>query len=152
MDFSIFIKKLVRICLMGGILSYSGYQNQSYAQIPENVKKTKVSSQNYLSAFSSLMDAPDSVLIYRQQDSILYTIQLCTLDYPIQDHFFQGTYKIKIIPIGELYRYIFSQYSTLEKARQELKQIQQYYPKAYIREYREGKLGLAIDMNIEQTE
>ena len=57
--------------------------------------------------------------------------------------------KIKIIRMGELYRYIFSQYHALDTARQALIPIRRLYPQACIREYQEGKLGPIIDMNID---
>ncbi len=51
--------------------------------------------------------------------------------------------------MGDLYCYIFSDYSSLTETREKLKQIRKIYPQAYIREYHQGKLGQAIDMNID---
>ena len=45
--------------------------------------------------------------------------------------------------MGELYRYIFSQYHALDTARQALIPIRRLYP------HQEGKLGPIIDMNID---
>lgn len=78
-----------------------------------------------------------------------YTIQICTLTSPIDDPFFTGKYVIKLIRIGDLYRYIYSSYTSIKSARADLPKIRKIYPEAFIRELQDnGKLGKAIDMNI----
>lgn len=78
-----------------------------------------------------------------------YTIQICTLTSPIDDPFFTGKYAIKLVRIGDLYRYIYSSYTSIKSARADLPKIRKIYPEAFIRELQDnGKLGKAIDMNI----
>lgn len=66
----------------------------------------------------------------------------------MDDPFLNGQYKIKAVRMGELYRYIFSSYTTLESARKELSEVRKIFPKAFIREYDGNKLGKAIDLDI----
>lgn len=81
-----------------------------------------------------------------------YTIQICTMSFPLSDNFFKGQYKIKLIKTGDLYRYIYSMYNSVQEARADLPKVRKIYPDAYIREYDEKKLGKAIDMNIDHIE
>ena len=67
-----------------------------------------------------------------------YTIQLFTSFDTPADPILTESNKIKIIRMGELYRYIFSQYHALDTARQALIPIRRLYPQACIREYQEG--------------
>lgn len=86
------------------------------------------------------------------KNQIRYTIQICTLDYPIDDPFIGGKNKIRIIRIGDVYRYIFSMYKSLEEARKDLPVVRAIYPGAYIREYYGGKLGKAYDIIFDHSE
>ena len=104
---------------------------------------------NYISAFAPPSGISDSAIYDQMQDSNCYTIQVCSMEHHIHDIFFQKNSKIRIIPIGDIYRYIFSFYPTLEAARKDLIRIRLIFPDAYIREYRAGKLGMAIDLNID---
>ena len=84
-----------------------------------------------------------------QEKSKQYTIQICTMSFPLSDSFFKGQYGIKLIRVGDLYRYIHSVYNSLQEAQKDLPNIRKIYPDAFIREYDENKLGKAIDLNIE---
>lgn len=79
-----------------------------------------------------------------------YTIQICSMSFPLSDSFFKGQYGIKVMRMGDLYRYIYSIYNTLPEARQDLPKVRKIYPDAFIREFDEEKLGKAIDLNIEK--
>lgn len=81
-----------------------------------------------------------------QKDQKQYTIQICTLSAPLTDPFFRGQYRIRQIRMGDLYRYIFSTYHSLQAARRDLPLVQKIYPGAFIREFDENKLGKAIDL------
>ena len=141
MEFSIFIKKRVGIGLLAGIVIFFSYPETSHAQAQKKVTQTTLNNQVYISAF-----APVSY----NQDTVYYTIQICTMEHVVKDHFLQEYSKIKVIRMGDLYRYIYSQYQSLSKAREDLIRVRKIYPDAFIREYRHGQLGLAIDMNTEQ--
>ena len=77
-----------------------------------------------------------------------YTIQICTLNAPLTDSFLKGNNAIKVIRTGELYRYIYSRYNSLQAARADLPKVRKIYPEAFIREIEDQKLGQAIDLNI----
>lgn len=141
MEFSIFIKKRVGIGLLAGIVIFFSYPQTSYAQPQKKVIRATLNNQIYISAF-----AP----VAYNQDTVYYTIQICTMEHVVKDHLLQGYSKIKVIRMGDLYRYIYSQYQSLSKAREDLARVRKIYPDAFIREYRYGQLGLAIDMNTEQ--
>ncbi|MDL2231656.1 SPOR domain-containing protein [Porphyromonadaceae bacterium OttesenSCG-928-L07] len=78
-----------------------------------------------------------------------YTIQICSMHSPLEDSFFNGQYAIKTIRTGDLYRYIYSAYNTLEAAKSDLAKVRKIYPGAFIREFDGIKLGQAIDLNID---
>lgn len=77
-----------------------------------------------------------------------YTIQVCTMEVPVKDAFIGKENRIRIIRMGDLYRYIFSEYDSLSVAQKELLMVKKYFPQAFIREYDQGKLGKAVDLNI----
>lgn len=79
-----------------------------------------------------------------------YTIQICSMSFPLSDSFFKGQYGIKLVKMGEVYRYIYNFYPSIEDARAALPNIRKIYPDAFIREFNENKLGKAIDLNIDQ--
>lgn len=147
MEFSIFIKKFIGKGLIVGAVIYSGFPELICAQTRGKVIVTTLNNLTYISAFAPQAENP--VTGFPMQDTTYYTILICTMDHAVEDHFFKGNYKIQVIRMGDLYRYIFSQYVSPEKARQDLNRIREIYPQAYIREYNHGKLGLAIDMNID---
>lgn len=98
-------------------------------------------------------EVPDaSISSLRQDDSIpkQYTIQICTMSFPLSDSFFKGQYGVKLIQMGDLYRYIYNIYPSVEEARAALPTIRKIYPDAFIREFNEQKLGKAIDLNMDQ--
>lgn len=99
---------------------------------------------NFKSALKSITTIPTG--------DTLYTIHICTLTELINDSLLNGKYKIKPLRMGNAYRYIFSEYTTLEKARIDLMEVKKIYPKAFIREYNQHKLGKAIDLNIDYFE
>lgn len=82
----------------------------------------------------------------------LYTIHVCTLTVLLSDSLLNGSYKIKPRCIGNVYRYVFLEYTTLEEARKDLQDVRKIFPKAFIREYNQHKLGKAIDLNIDYFE
>lgn len=104
------------------------------------------------SLFPSKDSIPTGTGITDQGDSIpkQYTIQICTMSFPLSDSFFKGQYGVKLIKMGDLYRYIYNIYPSVEEARAALPTIRKIYPDAFIREYDEQKLGKAIDMNMDQ--
>lgn len=79
-----------------------------------------------------------------------YTIQICSMSFPLSDSFFKGQYGVKLIKMGDVYRYIYNLYPSIEDARAALPKIRKVYPDAFIREYNENKLGKAIDLNMDQ--
>lgn len=79
-----------------------------------------------------------------------YTIQICSMSFPLSDSFFKGQYGVKVMRMGDLYRYVYSVYPTLAAARRDLPKVRKVYPDAFIREFDENKLGKAIDLNIEK--
>lgn len=101
----------------------------------------------YKSAFRSLEAVPQDKVV-SSPEKTCYTIQICSLTVLMDDPFLNGQYKIKAVRMGELYRYIFSSYTTLESARKELSEVRKIFPKAFIREYDGNKLGKAIDLDI----
>lgn len=127
--------------LIAGIMIFFSYPQASRAQSQKKVTQTTLNNRTYISAFAPII---------QEQDTICYTIQICTMKYAVNDHILQENSKIKVVRMGDLYRYIFSQYQLLSKAREDLARVRKIYPQAFIREYRHGQLGLAIDMNIDQ--
>ena len=79
-----------------------------------------------------------------------YTIQICSMSFPLSDSFFKGQYGVKLVKMGEVYRYIYNLYPSIEDARAALPKIRKIYPDAFIREYNENKHAKAIDLNIDQ--
>lgn len=130
------------------VCSFTFIQEQYIRQEPE-IKKAGSNIQTiaYKSAFRSLETVPRNKLELPPGE-IHYTIQICSLTVLVNDPFLNGRYKIKVVRMGELYRYIFSSYTTLDHARKELTEVQKIFPKAFIREYNGSKLGKAIDLNI----
>lgn len=97
---------------------------------------------------------PTSLVVTEPTDSLSrqtkqYTIQICTMKFPLSDSFFKGKYGVKLIRMGDLYRYIYSVYYSLQEAQNDLSKIRKIYPDAFIREFDENKLGKAIDLNID---
>lgn len=150
MGLSIFKRGFIRQGLIIGVLLCSGSLRSVYSQSGESVKPIRLGNQNYISAFAS---PPEEIRTVRiPSDSIRYTILICTTTSATTDPVLSDYGKTLIIPMGELYRYIFSAYSSLEKAQQDLQWIRKLYPDAYIRRYENGKLGQAINLNIDYIE
>lgn len=84
-----------------------------------------------------------------EKPATCYTIQICSMSFPLSDSFFKGQYGVKVMRMGDLYRYIYSVYDSLEAARKDLPKVRKIYPDAFIREFDENKLGKAVDLNIE---
>lgn len=101
----------------------------------------------YKSAFRSLEVTPREKVVLSPEKTG-YTIQICSLTVLVDDPFLDGQYEIKAVRMGELYRYIFSSYATLDAAYKELPKVRKIFPKAFIREYDGNKLGKAIDLEI----
>lgn len=94
---------------------------------------------------------PDTTQTIREPEkNTKYTIQICSMSFPLSDTFFKGQYGIKVMRMGDLYRYVYSVYYTLAAARQDLTKVRKIYPDAFIREFDEEKLGKAIDLNMEK--
>ena len=152
MEFSILIKKAIRKRLALWIISFGLVTHTNAQSFNFHTDKTLKHFQ-YISAFTRQPElTKPSPIIFTDtisEKSRYYTIQICTLDHFVTDAFFQGNYQIKCIKMGDLYRYVFSNYYTLEEARKKLTSVQKIFPEACIREYRQGILGLMIDMNIE---
>ncbi|WP_251622432.1 tetratricopeptide repeat protein [Odoribacter lunatus] len=79
-----------------------------------------------------------------------YTIQICSMSFPLSDTFFKGQYGVKLIRMGDIYRYIYNIYPSIEEARTALPTIRKIYPDAFIREIDEEKLGQAVDLNMDR--
>lgn len=78
------------------------------------------------------------------QDAMKYTIQICTMSFPLSDSFFKGQYGIKLVKMGDLYKYIYNMYEDINAAMTDLPEVRKIYPDAFIREYCNNKLGKAI--------
>lgn len=153
MEISIRIKEKLRKGVITGSLVYFGFHSVLFGQSLSRSKQNNnmATSRHYSSAFAG----PQNKIIssfppggYDFRDTLPgknYTIQLFTLFDTLSDPVLSGSNKIKIIRMGELYRYIFAQYPSLDIARQALVLIRQLYPQACIREYQEGKLGPVVD-------
>ncbi len=89
---------------------------------------------------------------YTESDTLRkhYTIQLCSMSFPLSDSFFKGQYGVKLIRMGDIYRYIYNIYPSIEEARTALPTIRKIYPDAFIREFDEEKLGQAVDLNMDR--
>ena len=133
MEISIRIREKLRKGLITVCLFYCGFHSALLGQSLSRSKQNNnmVTSRHYSSAFAG------------PQNKVF-----TSFDTPA-DPILTESNKIKIIRMGELYRYIFSQYHALDTARQALIPIRRLYPQACIREYQEGKLGPIIDMNID---
>lgn len=147
MKFSIGIEKFIGKSLSTAIL-ISLFQ-WVYAQSDVAKKDKRLENRNYISAFAGPTGICEPAVFTGNRDSVLYTIQLCSIGQEIRDVFFGGNNKIRIIPLEDVYRYVFSVYPNLAAARKDLPIVRRIYPEAFIREYRDGKLGRAIDLNIE---
>lgn len=128
---------------IGSILPLFSYSPEVSSDTPPD--------KPYLSAFAPKLPGKDTFLYNSfpaDSSRMYYTIQLCTFDYPLEDPIIQNNPVIHLIRIGDLYRYIYAYFTTLDQARRELVAIQRWFPRACIREYRKGKLGQVIDMKI----
>ena len=148
MKFSICIEKFIGKSLI--VLTLIGFPQLLCAQSDVSLKNKNLVNKNYISAFATPTDICDSVAFISCPDSMYYTIQICSIDFYIHDSILTRNNKIQTIPMGDIYRYIFSIYPTLTTARKALSIVRHTYPDAFIREYKAGKLGMAIDLNIEQ--
>lgn len=103
-----------------------------------------------LAGADSLLRSSDSVHIHATHDTAArqYTIQICTMNFSLSDSFFKGEYGVKQIRMGDLYRYIYNIYPSIEEARAALLTVRKIYPEAFIREFNNDKLGQAIDLNM----
>ena len=149
MEFLIFIKEFGKKGIIWGTVIYFGLLQMNETQLQEYIKTMYQQKHLFLSAFAPDRQISISHTSSSIKDSLHYTTQLCTMRHPISNQFMNSNSKIQLIQRGNLYRYIFSAYSSLVKAREKLKQIRKIYPQAYIREYHQGKSGGAIDMNID---
>ena len=140
----VFIKKQIRLLLVFCSFLHWNLTPDIYAQPNKKEKQMNLAYQSYMPNIAPQASHIDSANI-SVQDSGRYTIQICSMLHKLKDPFFQGKHNIKIIQMGELYRYLFSSYSSLPKAQKDLIWIQQIYPDAYIRTYNNGTLGLAIN-------
>ena len=140
MEISIRIREKLRKGLITVCLFYCGFHSALLGQSLSRSKQNNnmVTSRHYSSAFAGPQNKVVSSFSFGEYDfrdtlpGKNYTIQLFTSFDTPADPILTESNKIKIIRMGELYRYIFSQ-----------------YPQACIREYQEGKLGPIIDMNID---
>ena len=157
MEISIRIREKLRKGLITVCLFYCGFHSALLGQSLSRSKQNNnmVTSRHYSSAFAGPQNKVVSSFSFGEYDfrdtlpGKNYTIQLFTSFDTPADPILTESNKIKIIRMGELYRYIFSQYHALDTARQALIPIRRLYPQACIREYQEGKLGPIIDMNID---
>lgn len=147
MKFSIGIEKFIGKSLTTAILVCM-FQ-WLYAQSDAAKKDKRLENRNYISAFAGSTGIGTPAVFTDNRDSVLYTIQLCSIGQEIHDIFFGGNNKIQILPLEDVYRYVFSIYPNLTAARKDLPIVRRIYPEAFIREYKDGKLGRAIDLNIE---
>lgn len=106
-----------------------------------------IKTMAYKSAFKALETVPRNEVV-ASPEKICYTIQICSLTVLADDPILNGRYQIKVVRIGELYRYIFSSYATLDAAHKALSEVRKIFPEAFIREYDGYKLGKAIDLKI----
>ncbi|MDE6451083.1 MAG: hypothetical protein K2L23_02110 [Odoribacter sp.] len=148
MKFSIDIEKFIGKSLLTTILV--GMSQLLCAQSDAVKKNRHLENRNYISAFTGPTGICNTAVFTDIRDSICYTIQICSIGQEIHDVFFGGKNKIQILPMGDVYRYIFSMYPSLAAARKDLPIVRRIYPSAFIREFKAGKLGTAIDLNIEQ--
>lgn len=147
MKFSIHIEKFIGKSLTTLIIGCLPLRLSAQSDVVP--KQKQLTNANYISAFapSKGIQAPATFAVSR--DSLCYTIQICNMGHEVKDAFFGKNQKIQILPTGDVYRYIFSFYPTLEAARKDLPLVRRIYPAAFIREYKAGKLGTAIDLNME---
>lgn len=118
-----------------------------YSKLDSLTARTITAHQDSMAAAAQTLPAE------QEEPGKKYTIQICTLTSPIDDPFFTGKYAIRLIRIGDLYRYIYSSYTTIKSARADLPKIRKIYPEAFIRELQDnGKLGKAIDMKIDMNQ
>lgn len=133
------------------LFSFSSFTFIQEQQTSLELKKEKTNPETqgivYKSAFRTLAAGSQDRMVL-PPEKIRFTIQICTLTVLVKDPFLSGQYEIKVVHMGELYRYIFSSYATLDRARKELSKVQKIFPKAFIREYDGHKLGKAIDLKI----
>lgn len=128
---------------LGSILPLFSYSPEANSDTPPG--------KTYLSAFAPKLPGMDTLLYTlfpADSSKMCYTIQLCTFDYALEDPIIQNNPVIHLIRIGDLYRYVYAYFMTLDQARQQLIAVQRWFPHACIREYRKGKLGQVIDMKI----
>ena len=147
MKFSIGIEKFIGKSLITAILA--GMSQLLCAQSDAVKKKEHLENRNYISAFAEPTGIYKAAVFADNCDSTRYTIQICSIGQEIHDVFFGGNNKIQMLPMGDVYRYIFSIYPNLTAARKDLPIVRRIYPAAFIREFKAGKLGTAIDLNVE---
>lgn len=132
---------------VGLILPLLGNTPEANLGIPPE----KIQEKPYLSAFAPKFAGSDSLWLScppADSDKTIYTIQLCTFDNPLEDPILRNNPVIHLIRIGDLYRYIYAYFTTLDQARRQLVAVRLIFPQACIREYRKGKLGQVVDMKI----
>lgn len=148
-------------------IACSDYENacKNYEHLQKTVPRKfsnlhkKIESQiafcrSRLSSFpaDTLTDSARTFPEYTESDTLRkhYTIQLCSMSFPLSDSFFKGQYGVKLIRMGDIYRYIYNIYPSIEEARTALPTIRKIYPDAFIREFDEEKLGQAVDLNMDR--
>lgn len=153
MKLSIGIKQKIRESLVVVLFVFNGFASTAFSQsltVDKHIK-TDLNRHYYISAFASEFPKENLAQSPAQaEDSVRYTIQICTFHKALADSFFTGKYKIRLLRMGDLYRYLFSEYSTLTSARKDLLLVRTLFPQACIREYHHGKLGVVINLNIDQ--
>lgn len=122
-------------------IGFCSEQLQKYGNMPR--KKTMPSSAQPSDSLVQTGLPPSSVTGKK------YTIQICSMSFPLSDSFFKGQYGVKLIRMGDLYRYIYNIYDSIPDAQKDLSKVRKIYPDAFIREFDENKLGKAVDLNIE---
>lgn len=148
MEFSIRRKKQTWRILITGLMAVYIFIFPVSGQSRDTLthSRSHLEHKQYISAFSTVRrDSFAAFTGNKGSDSMCYTIQVCTVYTPIKDSLLNSNHNIQMIRMGDLYRYIYSRYCSLPAAYKALARIQQIFPHACIREYREGKLGLVID-------
>lgn len=126
---------------------FTSAQAQSVRRESQEADTLNVKTIAYKSAFKALETVHRNEVV-ASPEKICYTIQICSLTVLADDPILNGRYQIKVVRIGELYRYIFSSYATLDTAHKALSEVRKIFPEAFIREYDGYKLGKAIDLKI----
>ncbi|MGL5682857.1 MAG: hypothetical protein ACRDDZ_07365 [Marinifilaceae bacterium] len=103
------------------------------ATAPDTVKKAPINT-------TSNALPQDAVKIIKDTDvpanvDYIYTIQICALSLPAAKNRFKEKNNIKFMKDGNIYKYFYSQYNTIDEARDSLPKVQSKYPGAYITRY-----------------